>query len=109
MLMPLAFPAYVLAFIYLGAMGPSTHWSEYVELQGSLGFLIFVLSLALTPYVYYFSLLGLKSVSQSEWERELYSTCVPDHLKTLVCNVNETTKLLESCQAKKQQEMTCMS
>jgi len=35
-------------------------------------------------------------VSQSEWERELYSTCVPDHLKTLVCNVDETTKLLET-------------
>jgi mannose/fructose/N-acetylgalactosamine-specific phosphotransferase system component IIB len=35
-------------------------------------------------------------VSQSEWERELYSTCVPDHLKTLVYNVDETTKLLET-------------
>lgn len=33
-------------------------------------------------------------VSKSDWETELYSTCVPDHLKALVCNVEETTSLL---------------
>ncbi len=70
MLMPLAFPAYVFAFIYLGQFGPSTLWSNYVEVQGELWFLVFVLSLALTPYVYYFSCLGLRGVSQSEVETE---------------------------------------
>ena len=33
-------------------------------------------------------------VSQSEWEKELYSTCVPEYLQAIVCNVNETTSLL---------------
>ena len=33
-------------------------------------------------------------VSDSDWETELYSTCVPDHLKALICNVEETTSLL---------------
>jgi len=33
-------------------------------------------------------------VSESEWEKELYCTCVPDHLLALVCNVDETTSLL---------------
>jgi mannose/fructose/N-acetylgalactosamine-specific phosphotransferase system component IIB len=33
-------------------------------------------------------------VSTSEWEKELYCTCVPDHLRALVCNVDETTSLL---------------
>ena len=33
-------------------------------------------------------------VSQSDWEKELYSTCVPEHLQTLVCNVDETATLL---------------
>lgn len=70
MLMPLAFPAYVLAFIYLGALGPSTDWSKHVEVQGELWFLIGVLAMALTPYVYYFSCLGFKTISQSEVETE---------------------------------------
>jgi mannose/fructose/N-acetylgalactosamine-specific phosphotransferase system component IIB len=33
-------------------------------------------------------------VSQSDWEKELYSTCVPEPLKSLVCNVEETATLL---------------
>jgi mannose/fructose/N-acetylgalactosamine-specific phosphotransferase system component IIB len=33
-------------------------------------------------------------VSQSEWERELYCTCVPNHLQTQVCNVDETATFL---------------
>ena len=41
-------------------------------------------------------LLCADEVSQSEWEKELYSTCVPDHLKTLVCNVDETATILAS-------------
>ncbi len=71
MLMPLAFPAYVLAFIYLGALGPSTHWSNYLEVQGELWFLIVILSMALMPYVYYFSCLGFRTISQSEVETEI--------------------------------------
>jgi len=35
-------------------------------------------------------------VSQSEWEKELYCTCVPDHLQALVCNVDETTTILST-------------
>jgi mannose/fructose/N-acetylgalactosamine-specific phosphotransferase system component IIB len=35
-------------------------------------------------------------VSQSEWEKELYSTCVPDYLQAIICNVNETTSLLKN-------------
>ncbi len=70
LLMPLAFPAYVLAFIYLGAFGPATEWSAFFEIQGAVWFLVFVLSLALTPYVYYFSSLGLQSMTQSERETE---------------------------------------
>lgn len=35
-------------------------------------------------------------VSQSEWEKELYSTCVPDNLQTLVCGVDETANILST-------------
>ena len=35
-------------------------------------------------------------VSQSEWEKELYCTCVPEHLQTLVCDVNETANILST-------------
>jgi mannose/fructose/N-acetylgalactosamine-specific phosphotransferase system component IIB len=35
-------------------------------------------------------------VSQSDWEKELYCTCVPDHLQALVCDVNETTNILST-------------
>ena len=71
-LMPLAFPSYVIAFIYLGLFGGGgslSHWPVPV-IQGELWFLIFVLSLALSPYVYFFSCIGLKSISQSEVETE---------------------------------------
>jgi iron(III) transport system permease protein len=70
LLMPLSLPAYVLAFIYLGLFGPHTDWSQFFEIQGEIWFLIFVLSLSLTPYIYYFSNLGLSKVTQSEWETE---------------------------------------
>ena len=66
--MPMAFPAYVMAFIYLGLFGSSTGWSQWLTLQGELGFLILVLSMALTPYIYYFSVLGFKTLSQNQWE-----------------------------------------
>ena len=35
-------------------------------------------------------------VSQSEWEKELYCTCVPDHLKAQVYNVDETASILST-------------
>ena len=71
-LLPLAFPAYVLAFIYLGLAGPSSDFSVWsgLEIQGELWFLILVLSLALSPYVYFFSHLGLGLTTQSEVETE---------------------------------------
>jgi mannose/fructose/N-acetylgalactosamine-specific phosphotransferase system component IIB len=40
-------------------------------------------------------------VSQSEWEKELYSSCVPEYLEVTVSNVTETTSLLtKNIQAK---------
>ena len=35
-------------------------------------------------------------VSESEWEKELYSTCVPGGLQTLIYNVGETAEFLSS-------------
>jgi len=35
-------------------------------------------------------------VSQSDWEKELYCTCVPGGLQTLICNVNETAEFLSN-------------
>jgi len=35
-------------------------------------------------------------VSQSDWEKELYCTCVPDHLKAQVCDVDETASILST-------------
>ena len=35
-------------------------------------------------------------VSQSEWEKELYTTCVPENLKAQVCGINETTSILST-------------
>ena len=35
-------------------------------------------------------------VSKSEWEKELYCTCVPKSLQTLVCDVDETASILSS-------------
>ena len=35
-------------------------------------------------------------VSQSEWEKELYCTCVPDHLKAQVLTVDETANILST-------------
>ena len=37
-----------------------------------------------------------EEVSQSEWEKELYCSCVPNHLQALVCNVDETTAILST-------------
>jgi mannose/fructose/N-acetylgalactosamine-specific phosphotransferase system component IIB len=31
-------------------------------------------------------------ISQNEWERELYITCVPQELEAMICNVSETAK-----------------
>jgi iron(III) transport system permease protein len=69
-LLPLAIPAYVLAFIYIGLLG-SQSWFYFLNPQGELYFLVLVLSFSLTPYVYYFSLLGLRQVTQNEVETEL--------------------------------------
>jgi len=71
-LMPLAFPAYVLAFVYIGNLGASSDWGIYhwFEIQGQTWFLVFILTLALLPYIYFFSYLGLQWVRQSEWETE---------------------------------------
>lgn len=71
-LMPLAFPAYVLAFVYIGKLGASSAWGVYqwLEVQGQAWFLVFILTLALLPYIYFFSYLGLQWVRQSEWETE---------------------------------------
>jgi len=35
-------------------------------------------------------------VSQNEWEKELYCTCVPNGLQTLVCDVDETAIILST-------------
>ena len=35
-------------------------------------------------------------VSQSEWEKELYTTCVPPNIETLVYGVDETAQLLST-------------
>ena len=35
-------------------------------------------------------------VSQSEWETELYRTCVPKHLQARVCGVAETASILST-------------
>jgi len=35
-------------------------------------------------------------VSQSEWEKELYTTCVPENLETIVYGVDETVQLLST-------------
>jgi mannose/fructose/N-acetylgalactosamine-specific phosphotransferase system component IIB len=35
-------------------------------------------------------------VSQSDWEKELYCACVPDHLKARVCDVDETASILST-------------
>ncbi len=71
-LMPLAFPAYVLAFVYIGNLGASSDWGLYqwIEVQGEAWFLVFILTLALLPYIYFFSCLGFQWVRQSEWETE---------------------------------------
>lgn len=73
LMIPLAFPAYVLAFIYLSG---ETHLSSLqqffgFEMQGQLWFLIFILSLSLTPYVYFFCCLGFQQICQNEVETEL--------------------------------------
>ena len=65
LMLPLAFPAYVMAFIYLGLLGPSSPWS-FFELQGELWFLTLVLVFSLTPYIYFFTSLGLRFVTQGE-------------------------------------------
>lgn len=70
LMLPLAIPTYVMGFIYLGALGASSDF-YFVEMQGQLWFLIVTLSLCLTPYVYFFTYLGLKFVTQSEVEAEL--------------------------------------
>ena len=33
-------------------------------------------------------------VSQNDWEKELYCTCVPGGLQTMVCTITETAELL---------------
>lgn len=33
-------------------------------------------------------------VSQSEWEKELYCSCVPENLQAIVCNVDEASSML---------------
>ena len=35
-------------------------------------------------------------VYNNDWEKELYCNCVPDNLEALVCNVDETLRLLSS-------------
>ena len=72
MIMPLTFPPYVLAFIYLGILGPGSYFSEgdFLQIQGMLWFLILVLSFSMTPYVYLFCSLGLERVDQSLMETE---------------------------------------
>jgi mannose/fructose/N-acetylgalactosamine-specific phosphotransferase system component IIB len=35
-------------------------------------------------------------VSQSDWEKELYCTCVPDQLQARVCDVDETASILST-------------
>ena len=35
-------------------------------------------------------------VSESEWETELYCTCVPEELKAVICNVDETVHVLST-------------
>jgi iron(III) transport system permease protein len=71
-LMPLALPAYVLAFVYMGLLGPAAHFDFYhwFELQASRGFLVFILSLAFLPYIYFFSTIGFLWVRQSERETD---------------------------------------
>lgn len=36
------------------------------------------------------------SVSENQWEKELYLSCVPDTLKTEILDINDTVKLLKS-------------
>ena len=35
-------------------------------------------------------------VSRNEWEKELYTSCVPQSLKALICNVEETFNILST-------------
>ncbi|MEM7645586.1 MAG: ABC transporter permease subunit [Pseudomonadota bacterium] len=69
LLLPLAFPAYVVAFLYLGEFLPP--WlSQVVVMQGEPWFLVAILSLALFPYIYFFCSLGLNKTCQTEWDTE---------------------------------------
>ena len=70
MIMPLTFPPYVLAFIYLGILGSGSYFSDFFQVQGKLWFLVLVLSFSLTPYVYLFCGLGLERVDQNLIETE---------------------------------------
>ncbi len=72
MIMPLTFPPYVLAFIYLGVLGPGSSFlnEDFFQVQGELWFLVLVLVFSLTPYVYLFCSLGLERVDQSLLETE---------------------------------------
>ena len=69
MIMPLSFPPYVLAFIYLG-LGSCFFSQGFFEFQGELWFLTLTLGFSLTPYVYLFCCLGLGGVDQSLMETE---------------------------------------
>ncbi len=72
MIMPLTFPPYVLAFIYLGMLGSGFYFSDggFSQVQGELWFLVLILVFSLTPYVYLFCSLGLERVDQSLIETE---------------------------------------
>lgn len=35
-------------------------------------------------------------VSESDWEKELYCSCVPRNIKTMVCSIDETAGILAS-------------
>ena len=71
MIMPLTFPPYVLAFIYLGMLSGSYFSGGWLpQVQGELWFLVLLLSFSLTPYIYLFCSLGLERVDQSLVETE---------------------------------------
>ena len=69
-MLPLAFPAYVFAFIYL-AINFEYSYLSWLPLQGQFWFLSFVLIMALSPYVFFFTNIGLRSITRSEWETQL--------------------------------------
>lgn len=73
LMLPLAFPAYVLAFLYLSSFSSGADYKGLMpfEMQGELWFLVFVLVFSLSPYIYFFSSIGLELVSQSEIETEM--------------------------------------